>query len=248
VRKDGSRFWGTNTVQPLYDPGGALFGFTKLVRDTTVSHLAVEELSDSEQQLRLLVESVRDYAIFSLGPDGTVKTWSDGAQRVFGYSQSDIVGQNFSILFSPADVQAGLPVAELRNAGIRESIAVERWLVRKDGSTFLASGKTCRLKADAAGNLRGFVKIVHDTTDRHFAAEDMRRRAQYDALTELPNRRTFYEHVQRAISIRKQHSSHPFAVLFIDLDYFKAVNDEFGGWRPVSDREISFPASAVTNS
>ena len=228
VRKDGSHFWGTNTVQPLYDPSGALFGFTKLVRDTTASHLAAEELSDSEQQLRLLVESVRDYAILSLGPEGTVKTWGDGARRVFGYLQSEIVGRHCTVLFSPADVQAGLPVAELRDDEMRESIDVERWLVRKDRSTFLANGKISQLKADAAGDVRGFVMLVYDATDRHRVTEDLRRRAQYDALTELPNRATFYEHVQRAISLLKRHSSNPFAVIFIDLDRFKAVNDELG--------------------
>jgi diguanylate cyclase (GGDEF)-like protein/PAS domain S-box-containing protein len=228
VRKDKSRFWGTNTVQPLYDPDGALLGFTKLVRDTTASHVAAQALSDSEQQLRLLVESVRDYAIFSVGPDGTVATWSDGAQRVFGYLQSEIVGQQYSLLFSQADVQAGLPDAQVRHATMRQSIDVEAWLVRKDGSTFLASGKISQLKANVAGDMRGFVILAHDATDRHLAAEDLRRRAQYDALTQLPNRLTFYENVQRAISLLKRHSSNPFAVIFIDLDRFKAVNDEFG--------------------
>jgi PAS domain-containing protein len=98
VRKDGTRFWGTNTVQPLYDATGELLGFTKLVRDSTQSHLALEELSDSEQQLRLLVESVQDYAIFSIELDGTVKSWNSGAQKVFGYAQADIVGRNFALL------------------------------------------------------------------------------------------------------------------------------------------------------
>jgi diguanylate cyclase (GGDEF)-like protein/PAS domain S-box-containing protein len=228
VRKDGSRFWGINTVQPIYDPDGMHLGYTKLVRDTTMMHVAVEQLHDSEQQLRLLVESVRGYAIFSLGPDGKIKTWSEGAQRVFGYPRAEIIGRNFSVLFSAGDVEAGLPGAELRAAGMRESIDVERWLVRKDGTTFLASGKTSPLETGAAGHERGFVALVHDTTEYHRAIEDIRRQAQYDALTDLPNRRTFFEHVQRAISILKRRSSNSFAVLFIDLDHFKAVNDKFG--------------------
>jgi diguanylate cyclase (GGDEF)-like protein len=72
------------------------------------------------------------------------------------------------------------------------------------------------------------VKIVHDTTAEHAAAEDLRRKALVDPLTELPNRRTFYDHVQRAISFFKRRSANSFAVLFVDLDHFKAVNDEFG--------------------
>jgi PAS domain S-box-containing protein len=81
VRKDGSRFWGTNTVQPLYNAAGKLLGFTKLVRDTTLNHVALEELSDSEQQLRLLVESEHDYAIFSIALDGTITSWNAGAEN-----------------------------------------------------------------------------------------------------------------------------------------------------------------------
>jgi diguanylate cyclase (GGDEF)-like protein/PAS domain S-box-containing protein len=177
--------------------------------------------------LRLLVESAHDYAIFSIGLDGAIKTWSAGAQRIFGYSQPEVVGRNFAMLFSPAD--APFAAEELRSASIAETVNVERWLVRKNGSTFLASGKTTKLLAgDAAGKSRGFVKIVHDTTEEYAAAEEMRRQARYDTLTELPNRQTFYEHVQRAISIFKRRSSSCFAVLFIDLDHFKAISDDRG--------------------
>jgi diguanylate cyclase (GGDEF)-like protein len=105
---------------------------------------------------------------------------------------------------------------------------IERWLKRKDGSRFLASGKLSQLKRDAAGELRGFVDVAHDITAHHAAAEDLRRRAQNDELTELPNRRTLCEHVQRAIGSMKRRSANLFAVLFVDLDRFKAVNDEFG--------------------
>jgi diguanylate cyclase (GGDEF)-like protein/PAS domain S-box-containing protein len=228
VRQDGTRFWGTNTVQPLYDADGVLLGFTKLVRDTTKSHVALEELSDSEQQLRLLVESVREYAIFSIELDGRIKSWNSGAQKVFGYEQADILGRNFALLYSVEDISNGVPQAELRRARVHGHANVERWLVRKDGTRFLASGKISQLKRDPAGQLRGFVNIAHDITGHHAAAEDLRRRAQYDELTELPNRRTFYEHVSRAIGAMKRRPSNAFAVLFIDLDHFKAVNDEFG--------------------
>jgi diguanylate cyclase (GGDEF)-like protein/PAS domain S-box-containing protein len=228
VRQDESRFWGTNTVQPLYDSAARLLGFTKLVRDTTKSHIALEELSDSEQQLRLLIESVNDYAIFSLTLDGTIKNWNAGAEKVFGYAQSDIIRQNFSILFSADDIASGIPAAELRRATTHGFTDVERWLIRKDGSRFLASGKLSQLKRDAAGELRGFVKIAHDITHHHAAAQDLRHQAQYDELTELPNRRAFYAHVQQAIALMKRRPSNLFAVLFIDVDHFKAVNDEYG--------------------
>jgi len=226
LRKDGTRFWGTNTVGPLYDAAGNVLGFTKLVRDTTTSHLALQELSDSEQQLRLLVDS--DYAIFSIELDGTVKSWNAGAQNIFGYAQADIIGCNFDVLFSADDVMAGVPLAERHKATVDGIAPVEHWLVRKDGSRFLASGKISQFKGDSAGNLRGFVKIAHDVTDHRAAAQALGRQAQYDELTGLANRRTFYDHLQRAITSMKRRSSNLFAVLFIDLDHFKSVNDEFG--------------------
>jgi diguanylate cyclase (GGDEF)-like protein/PAS domain S-box-containing protein len=228
IRKDGTRFWGTNTVQPLLDGSGTLLGFAKLVCDTTDSHLALEALDDSEQRLRLLVESVDDFAIFSLALDGTVTSWNSGAERVFGYGREQMVGCGFAQVFSLEDVAADLPARQLRKAELHGSADIDSWLVRKDGTRFLASGKVNVLKRDIAGTSRGFVSIVHDRTAEHATAEELRRRAQFDELTELPNRRTFYEHVQRAIGSMKRRAANLFAVLFIDLDHFKDVNDEFG--------------------
>lgn len=240
VRKDQTRFWGTNTVQPIHDPARVLIGFTKLVRDSTPSHVALEALSDSEQQLRLLVESVSDYAIFSIELDGTIKSWNAGGEKVFGYTQAEIVGHDFSMLFSAEDTAAGIPLAELRKATVHGVASVERWLVRKDGSRFLASGKLSQLKRDPAGEVRGFVKIVHDITENFVAAQDLRHQAEYDDLTELPNRRLFYERVQRAIALMRGRRSQRFAVLFVDLDHFKAVNDVFG--HAVADQLLAMTA------
>jgi diguanylate cyclase (GGDEF)-like protein/PAS domain S-box-containing protein len=228
MRKDRTRFWGTNTVQPIYDTAGVLVGFTKLVRDNTINHLALEELSDSEQQLRLLVESVHGYAIFSIELNGTIKSWNAGGEKVFGYTPRDIIGCNFAVLFSADDVIAGVPLEELRKATICGSVDVERWMMRKDGSHFLASGKINQLKRDPAGDLRGFVKIAHDITKQHVAVQHLRHQAHYDELTELPNRRMFYHGVAQAIAAMKRRHPPLFAVLFIDIDHFKSVNDDFG--------------------
>jgi PAS domain S-box-containing protein len=261
VRKDASRFWGTNTVQPLYNAGGRLLGFTKLVRDSTQSHLALEELSDSEQQLRLLIESVSDYAIFSLALDGLIKNWNAGAEKVFGYDQKEIIGRNFSILFSADDIAAGVPAAELHKATLHGFTDVERWLVRRDGSRFLASGKLSQLKRDAAGELRGFVKIAHDITHTHAAAQDLRHQARYDELTELPNRRTFYEHVQRAIALMKRRPSMllPFCLSMSIISSWRTtgtatswrtscLRSPRGGSNGASVRWMSSRVSAVTSS
>ncbi len=246
VRKDGSRFWGTNTVEPLRDATGALLGFTKLVRDTTLSHNALEALSDSEQQLRLLFESVRDYAIFSMSLDGTIKSWNAGAEKIFGYTQAEIIGGNFAVLFSADDMTGGSPSADLLKASTQGSANIERWLIRKNGSCFLASGKLSQFKPDAAGEQRGFVGIAHDITAQHATAQDMSRRAHYDELTDLPNRRTFYGHVQPAIALFKRRSTHFYAVLFVDVDRFKEVNDEFG--HGVADHVLAVTARRLESS
>jgi len=246
VRKDGTRFWGTNTVQPLKDATGALLGFTKLVRDTTISHNALEALSDSEQQLRLIFEGVRDYAIFSMSLGGIITSWNAGAEKTFGYTQAEIFGRDFSVLFAADDVSAGRPAADLRRASIQGSANIEHWLVRKNGSCFLASGKLSQLKPDIAGEPRGFVSIVHDSTAQHATVQELSRRARYDELTDLPNRRTFYEHVQRAIALLKRRSTHLFAVLFIDVDRFKEVNDEFG--HGVADELLAMVARRLESS
>jgi diguanylate cyclase (GGDEF)-like protein/PAS domain S-box-containing protein len=174
------------------------------------------------------VESVGDFAIFSMKLDGTIQNWNPGAEQVFGYPASEIVGRDFGVLFSPQDVAGGHPLIEMRRAAMHGSVNLERWLLRKDGSRFLGGGKLSELRRDVTGGTRGFVSIIHDATAQHAAGEELRRRAQYDDLTDVPNRRTFYEHLQRAIVAMKRRSSNAYAVLFIDLDRFKAVNDKFG--------------------
>ena len=159
VRKDQTRFWGTNTVQPIHDPARVLVGFTKLVCDSTASHLALESLSDSEQQLRLLIDGVSDFAIFSLKLDGTIKTWNAGGEKVFGYKASEIVGGNFAIFFSAPDIAAGAPMADLRKAIAATVADVERWFVRKDGSSFLGSGKLANWNAAQMANCAASSKL-----------------------------------------------------------------------------------------
>jgi diguanylate cyclase (GGDEF)-like protein/PAS domain S-box-containing protein len=240
VRKDGSRFWGTNTVQPIFDTGGALLGVAKLVRDNTTRYLALQALSDSEERMRLLIESVHEYAIFSVALEGTITTWNVGAEATFGYLEHEIVGRPLSALFTADDVVADVPAAQLRAATAHGQCAEERWLVRKDGTRFFASCRISQLKRGPDAVQRGFVNIAHDITERKRIADEMRRRASSDQLTELPNRVAFYEHVGRAIAAIKRRAANLFAVLFIDLDHFKAVNDTYG--HVVADKLLAFTA------
>jgi len=119
---------------------------------------------------RLLVESVRDYAIFVLSPEGNVLTWNPGAQALKGYSREEIVGQHFSKFYLPEAVESGWPMRELAMADKEGRFADEGWRVRKDGSMFWASVIITALR-DSTGQLSGFAKITRDMSEARDAAE-----------------------------------------------------------------------------
>ncbi len=135
---------------------------------------ARQNLRDSEERFRLLVEGVQDYAIFMLDPGGCVVSWNEGAQRITGYEEEEICGEHFSTFFSREDVERGHPKEELRATAAEGRYEVEGWRVRKDGSRFWASVVIAALR-DEEGELRGFSKVVRDITERRRAEEALRR-------------------------------------------------------------------------
>ncbi len=119
---------------------------------------------------RLLVEGIRDYAIFVLDPEGNVLTWNPGAQALKGYTRTEIVGKHFSKFYPSEAVQSGWPQRELSLAVKEGRFADEGWRVRKDGSTFWASVVITPLFADD-GTVSGFAKVTQDLTVRREAEE-----------------------------------------------------------------------------
>ncbi len=229
VRKDGTRFWGTNTVQPLRNGAGAISGYTKIVRDITERHAALTALHDSEERMRLLLESVEDYAILSLSSTGLIQTWNTGAERLFGFAAKEAIGEYFSLLYTRQDAAQGVPEAELREASAQGSSVDERWHVRKDGSRFFATGKLSRVRAAHSERIGfGYVKVSHDITERKEMEDAMRHEAFHDGLTALPNRSLFLEHLRRSIAQALRNNKVSYAVLFLDLDNFKLLNDTLG--------------------
>jgi PAS domain S-box-containing protein len=109
VRKDGSRFWADAILDAIRDDTGEVIGFVKITRDLSERQQAQQELLESERRYRLLINTVVDYAIFQLGPDGTVTTWNSGAQRIKGYAPHEIIGQHFSRFYTPEERAAGVP-------------------------------------------------------------------------------------------------------------------------------------------
>ena len=93
MRKDGSTFWASVVITALRGPDGRLEGYAKVTRDLTEKRLREEALRQSEEQFRLLLESVQDYAIFMLDPEGTILTWNSGAEAIKGYAASEVLGQ-----------------------------------------------------------------------------------------------------------------------------------------------------------
>jgi PAS domain S-box-containing protein len=134
----------------------------------------IENLRQSEERFRLLVESVRDYAIFMLDPNGLVLTWNAGAERFKGYRAAEIIGQHFSRFYPPDALARGLPEHELRVATDTGSFEDEGWRVRKDGSLFWANVVITAVR-NAQGELLGFAKVTRDLTRRRAHEEDLRR-------------------------------------------------------------------------
>jgi PAS domain S-box-containing protein len=126
---------------------------------------AVRDVSYQQERFRLLVEGVRDYALYMVDPDGYVMSWNAGAEHIKGYSAAEALGMHVACFYDPEDVSTGLPGSILRRAAERGHDLEEGWRIRKDGSRFWASVVTTALY-DEKGRPRGFSKLVRDETER----------------------------------------------------------------------------------
>ncbi|MDR9805693.1 sensor histidine kinase [Rhizobium hidalgonense] len=171
VRKGGSLFWASGLMMPLRDDAGEVYGLTKIVRDRTEALHDDEALRASQERLQLILQSAIDYAIFAFNRDGRIISWNTGACRIFGYEEADILGRDARILFVPEDRAEGEGALEreMGRALERGRAENERFHLRKDGSTFWGSGLTMPLRAHHPR--AGYLKVLRDDTERHFADE-----------------------------------------------------------------------------
>ncbi len=165
LRKDGGLFWANVIITPLRDGSGELRGFAKITRDLTERRRQEEELRRGEERFGLLVDGVKDYAIFLLDREGRVVSWNAGAERINGYKAEEIVGRHFSVFYPREAVEKKWPEQELAMAREQGRFEDEGVRLRKDGSSFWANVTVTPLY-DAHGELFGFAKVTRDLTDR----------------------------------------------------------------------------------
>jgi PAS domain S-box-containing protein len=163
---EGRETWWEGNIAPLRTDGGVGF----LVTDRELANPVAREPDDAvalsdPARLQLLVDSVRDYAIFMLDAAGRVATWNTGAERIKGYRADEIIGEHFSRFYAPEDLERRKPEAELKVASQTGRFEDEGWRVRKDGSRFWASVVISRV-TDPSGRLLGFAKVTCDLTGR----------------------------------------------------------------------------------
>ena len=165
VCKDGSRFWASMAITALHDESGALRGFSNVTRDLTERRRQEETLRQSEERFRVLVEGLKDCAIFMLDTDGRVTSWNSGAQRMTGYQADEIEGRHFGALYPQAAIDRKLPEQELAMAREHGRFEDEGPRLRKDGTTFWANVVVSPLYNEE-GVLMGYANVKRDLTDR----------------------------------------------------------------------------------
>ncbi|WP_166442560.1 PAS domain-containing hybrid sensor histidine kinase/response regulator [Phragmitibacter flavus] len=227
VLKDGRIVWTQINVSSLPRVEGEEGALVVTIEDITAQVQARKALQESEQHLRLILESVRDYAIMTVDVEGRVTEWNSGSQRVFGYSAAEILGKDSTVLWTPEDQAAGAPARERQHALNHDGWEGERWLQRKDGSRFFASGRL-RPMRDEQGHLIGFSKVCQDITQQHESVVELAKARAKIAET-LESER------QRLADIFKRSPSF-MAVLLGPNHVFDMANDEY--YQVVGHREL----------
>ena len=170
VRRDGSLIWANIVITAMFDGKGALRGFSTITRNLTERRAQELKLKESEENFRLLIEGVKDHAIFLLDSQGSVVSWNAGAERVKGYRAEEVIGRHYSIFFVDEDIAAGKPERELEVATALGFSEDTGWRVRRDGSRFWADVTITALR-DKDGTRHGFAQITRDLSERRRVQE-----------------------------------------------------------------------------
>ena len=168
VRKDGRRFMAHVVIDPVRDDHGIVIGYAKITRDISDSYAQEQELRESERRFRLLVSGVTDYAIYMLDLNGHISSWNAGAQRLKGYTQSEVLGRHFSVFYSDTDIADGRPARALQTALSTGRFEDTAWRIKKNGEPFWAN-VIIDLIHNESGEPVGFAKITRDISERRIS-------------------------------------------------------------------------------
>ncbi|MEK7616115.1 MAG: EAL domain-containing protein [Patescibacteria group bacterium] len=193
--------------------------------DVTKQRQTQFALKQSEEHFRTLVNSVQDAALFMIDEKGAIMSWNNGAERVYGYEEQEVLKKNVSLFFLPEDIEKREPQKIQAVAAKSGFYQVEGWRRRKDNSLFWASVMLTSFR-DENAVLRGFVVSVRDRTERKTSEDTIKFQAFHDALTGLPNRTRAESYLTTVMHSRRKKTR--FALFFIDLDKFKKINDTLG--------------------
>ena len=196
-------------------------------RATELSERATALHRESEERFRLLLDGIRDYAIFMLAADGSVASWNGGAETLIGYSESEILHRRFDVIYAGPVEHSGDPGQMLDLNRIKGRFNSVSRCRRKDGTDFIADLVITPLRDDTRGRLRGYACVIGDITGSFEAEARVRYLAHHDVLTGLPNRTLFLERLRVALERAAQLDTR-LALMFLDLDRFKFINDTLG--------------------
>jgi len=178
------------------------------VRDISARKEAAKALGESEERFRLVVESVRDYAIFQMDREGQIITWNAGAQHLLGWEEREVLGRNFALIFTPDDVAGGEHERELAKAAAEGRSEDERWHVRKDGRRFYASGVLTRSPERESGAAPTYTKVMQDITSRKEQDDQLRRSLEEKSLLVREIHHRVKNNLQMIIGLLSLESSH----------------------------------------
>lgn len=174
VKKNGEPVNVSITFSLVKDGTGKAIGATEVLRDISSRKKAQEALRASDERFRLLMEGAKDYAMFLIEPNNVISYWSEGAQRVFGWSAEEAIGKRGELIFTPEDRAAGRVQKEMAIALQKGSASDCRWHLRKDGSRIWVDGVMRRLDGEGRQKVRGFAKIARDATEQRIAEEELK--------------------------------------------------------------------------
>ncbi len=224
-RKDGTVIWTRENVYAVRDAQGRLLYYEGSVEDITAQKQAEAALRESEERYRDLFENANDI-IYTADLAGNYTSVNKVGESVTGYSRAELCQLNFTRLVAPEHLARTREMLAHKFAGQETTTVYESEIVAKDGRRVPLEINTRLLFA--AGQPVGVQGIARDITERKQAEERLRQHALADALTGLPNRLLFTDHLKLAVEQARRHPAQRFAVLFLDLDRFKMINDSLG--------------------